>query len=152
MGRRARQTAKSTTRLRARWKLVVNTAGTAAHVSRVPLLWQVCEDDTETRRNQILVCASCTRGYHQLCLSPPLSRVPEEDWYCPRCPDPKKDDDASSAHSDDTDDVDANEGGGRDDVEDFADLCTSEAGVSAADIAAAGPPFDLPVYRYDPHH
>jgi len=113
---------------------------------------QVCEDDTETRRNQILVCASCTRGYHQLCLSPPLSRVPEEDWYCPRCPDPKKDDDASSAHSDDTDDVDANEGGGRDDVEDFADLCTSEAGVSAADIAAAGPPFDLPVYRYDPHH
>ena len=64
----------------------------------------------------------------------------------------KKDDDASSAHSDDTDDVDANEGGGRDDVEDFADLCTSEAGVSAADIAAAGPPFDLPVYRYDPHH
>ena len=123
----------------------------------VPLLWQVCADGTETRRNQILLCASCSRGYHQLCLSPPLSRVPEDDWYCPRCPDPKKDDaSSSSAHTDDTDDtdddVDAGDGADRDVVEDFADFCTSEAGVSAADIAAAGPPFDLPMYRYDPHH
>lgn len=35
---------------------------------------------------QLLLCDNdCGREYHTFCLSPPLSNIPEGDWYCPRC-------------------------------------------------------------------
>eukprot|EP00667_Euglena_gracilis_P017512 EG_transcript_18477 len=33
----------------------------------------------------ILLCDQCEAHYHLGCLSPPLRRVPEGDWFCPRC-------------------------------------------------------------------
>ncbi|TMW56362.1 hypothetical protein Poli38472_006372 [Pythium oligandrum] len=34
----------------------------------------------------LLLCDNdCGREYHTFCLSPPLSKIPEGDWYCPRC-------------------------------------------------------------------
>lgn len=34
---------------------------------------------------QILLCDKCDARYHLYCLSPPLSLVPLEDWFCPKC-------------------------------------------------------------------
>lgn len=34
---------------------------------------------------QIVLCDECNYGYHMMCLDPPLSELPEEDWYCPSC-------------------------------------------------------------------
>ncbi|XP_053404439.1 remodeling and spacing factor 1-like [Mercenaria mercenaria] len=33
----------------------------------------------------ILLCDKCDGSYHMSCLSPPLSLVPLEDWFCPQC-------------------------------------------------------------------
>lgn len=35
--------------------------------------------------DKILLCDKdgCEKGYHIYCLNPPLSRIPEGDWYCP---------------------------------------------------------------------
>ncbi|XP_072931393.1 E3 ubiquitin-protein ligase UHRF1-like [Epargyreus clarus] len=38
------------------------------------------EDD-----GSILLCDECNNGFHMKCLSPPLTQVPEGDWYCPSC-------------------------------------------------------------------
>ncbi|NWT60144.1 UHRF1 ligase, partial [Erythrocercus mccallii] len=32
-----------------------------------------------------LMCDECDMAFHIYCLNPPLSRIPEEDWYCPEC-------------------------------------------------------------------
>ena len=32
----------------------------------------------------MLVC-DCMIGYHIYCLSPPMQKVPDEDWKCPTC-------------------------------------------------------------------
>ena len=37
------------------------------------------------RDELILLCDSCDRGHHTFCLEPPLSDIPEGDWYCPDC-------------------------------------------------------------------
>ena len=37
-------------------------------------------DDTRT-----LLCDNCDKEYHMECLTPPLTAIPEGDWYCPRC-------------------------------------------------------------------
>ena len=33
----------------------------------------------------LLLCDRCDHGYHLDCLDPPLSDVPEDDWFCPQC-------------------------------------------------------------------
>jgi hypothetical protein len=33
----------------------------------------------------MLVCDSCSKGWHMLCLAPPLEEIPEGQWLCPRC-------------------------------------------------------------------
>ncbi|CAH2036157.1 unnamed protein product, partial [Iphiclides podalirius] len=33
----------------------------------------------------IVLCDECDMGYHTGCLRPALARVPDGDWYCPRC-------------------------------------------------------------------
>lgn len=34
----------------------------------------------------MLLCDGCDHGcYHMECLDPPLTKLPEGDWYCPQC-------------------------------------------------------------------
>ena len=33
----------------------------------------------------MLLCDECQRGWHMACLTPPLSKLPEGGWVCPRC-------------------------------------------------------------------
>jgi hypothetical protein len=33
----------------------------------------------------MLVCDSCSRGWHMSCLMPPLECIPDGQWFCPRC-------------------------------------------------------------------
>ena len=40
----------------------------------------VCDDGGD-----LLMCDGCTRAYHPGCLNPPLKRIPEGEWFCPRC-------------------------------------------------------------------
>ncbi|XP_071584171.1 E3 ubiquitin-protein ligase UHRF1 isoform X2 [Heliangelus exortis] len=32
-----------------------------------------------------LMCDECDMAFHIYCLNPPLSSIPDEDWYCPEC-------------------------------------------------------------------
>lgn len=34
---------------------------------------------------EMLLCDLCNTGWHMGCLKPALTKVPEGDWYCPRC-------------------------------------------------------------------
>ena len=47
------------------------------------------EDDTVCRvcdsaegAEKMLLCDICDEGFHMYCLNPPLSKIPEDDWYC----------------------------------------------------------------------
>lgn len=41
---------------------------------------RVCRDGGE-----LLCCDNCPSAYHIYCLNPPLTRIPDEEWLCPRC-------------------------------------------------------------------
>ena len=32
-----------------------------------------------------MLCEDCDRAYHMSCLTPPLNRIPEEEWFCDEC-------------------------------------------------------------------
>ncbi|KAJ8737282.1 hypothetical protein PYW07_000553 [Mythimna separata] len=65
----------------------------------VPLNCLTCRDDEDTLckdcgcylcsgkefPEKIVLCDECNNGYHMICLDPPLTDLPEEDWYCPSC-------------------------------------------------------------------
>ena len=36
----------------------------------------------------MLLCDTCNKGFHLRCLQPPLTSVPDGDWFCPRCRPP----------------------------------------------------------------
>jgi hypothetical protein len=38
-----------------------------------------------SRAARMLLCDGCGKGWHLECLSPPLSEVPDGDWFCKRC-------------------------------------------------------------------
>ncbi|KAJ1454750.1 hypothetical protein M885DRAFT_417947, partial [Pelagophyceae sp. CCMP2097] len=38
-------------------------------------------DDSAT----VLLCDGCDGEFHMACLDPPLSAIPEGDWFCPEC-------------------------------------------------------------------
>lgn len=44
---------------------------------------KVCRRGTSAEA--LLLCDKCDGGYHMHCLDPPLSKVPEGDWFCPKC-------------------------------------------------------------------
>ncbi|KAM3968509.1 E3 ubiquitin-protein ligase UHRF1 [Aphomia sociella] len=64
-----------------------------------PLNCLTCRDDEDTPckdcgcylcsgkefPEKIVLCDECNNGYHMICLTPPLTELPEEDWYCPSC-------------------------------------------------------------------
>lgn len=37
------------------------------------------------RPNAMLECDGCADGYHMFCMDPPLTEVPEDDWFCKKC-------------------------------------------------------------------
>lgn len=43
-----------------------------------------CKDGGE-----LICCETCAQSYHIDCLNPPLSKIPNSEWYCPRCSCPK---------------------------------------------------------------
>ena len=47
----------------------------------------ICQKVEDSDENQMLLCDECNRGYHALCLNPPLTSIPKEEWYCPECLD-----------------------------------------------------------------
>ncbi|CAG4977879.1 unnamed protein product [Colias eurytheme] len=64
-----------------------------------PLNCLVCRDDEDATckecgcytcagkesPEEIILCDECNYGFHMKCLDPPLTKLPEEDWYCPSC-------------------------------------------------------------------
>ncbi|XP_059488288.1 E3 ubiquitin-protein ligase UHRF1-like [Neocloeon triangulifer] len=43
----------------------------------------VCGDKGEEQSQ--LMCDECDNSYHTHCLTPPLKKIPENEWFCPKC-------------------------------------------------------------------
>uniref|UniRef100_A0A8V5GNH2 Zinc finger PHD-type domain-containing protein n=1 Tax=Melopsittacus undulatus TaxID=13146 RepID=A0A8V5GNH2_MELUD len=43
--------------------------------------------NSRARKDQLLFCDDCDRGYHMYCLTPPMSEPPEGSWSCHLCLD-----------------------------------------------------------------
>ena len=41
---------------------------------------RVCRDGGD-----LLCCDRCPSSYHMHCLIPPMTIIPQDDWFCPRC-------------------------------------------------------------------
>ncbi len=63
----------------------VGAGDTAQTLEQPDTACQCCQGRHSNRANQMLLCDGCERGYHQYCLSPPLTKVPAGDWLCPGC-------------------------------------------------------------------
>ncbi|XP_023951353.2 E3 ubiquitin-protein ligase UHRF1 [Bicyclus anynana] len=64
-----------------------------------PFLCDKCRDDRDVdckycgcytcagkeSPDEILLCDECEHGFHMKCLVPPLTAVPDDDWYCADC-------------------------------------------------------------------
>lgn len=50
-----------------------------------PTVCEVCGRSGD--EESMLLCDGCDLGYHMQCLSPPLTEVPIDQWYCPSCND-----------------------------------------------------------------
>ena len=37
------------------------------------------------KEERLLLCDDCDKGFHMDCLDPPLSSIPEGNWFCPFC-------------------------------------------------------------------
>jgi hypothetical protein len=43
----------------------------------------VCTRTTNAKK--MLLCDKCDKGWHMKCMSPPMTVVPEGDWFCVEC-------------------------------------------------------------------
>ena len=58
----------------------------------MPIPWMPCAAQNDSHcfncgkaTAPLLCCELCPRVYHLRCLSPPLTKIPAGDWFCPRC-------------------------------------------------------------------
>ncbi|KAJ2854765.1 hypothetical protein J3B02_002513, partial [Coemansia erecta] len=58
-------------------------APVSATGSVIPERCEVCKSGENDE--QMLICDGCDRGFHMYCLNPPLSAIPNNDWYCDSC-------------------------------------------------------------------
>lgn len=57
-----------------------------APLARTPYVEEGCEICKKNDNHHLIIlCDSCDREYHTYCLNPPLSSIPEGEWYCPHC-------------------------------------------------------------------
>lgn len=63
---------------------------------------RVCQQDW----GDPLLCDECDGAYHLSCLDPPLTTVPENDWYCADCANAKEKAQNTSAVQDDDEEID----------------------------------------------
>jgi hypothetical protein len=53
------------------------------------ILSNECKGGDDAEGNHILLCdgnlGKCNSSYHMHCLNPPISAIPEGDWYCDSC-------------------------------------------------------------------
>ncbi|KAL4480830.1 hypothetical protein ABPG72_001699 [Tetrahymena utriculariae] len=45
----------------------------------------ICDGNTEDDDDKLLLCDRCNNGFHIFCLKPPLTEIPEEQWFCADC-------------------------------------------------------------------
>ena len=45
----------------------------------------ICKKGDTSEGDDILFCDGCDHSYHQQCLTPPITSIPEGDWYCKNC-------------------------------------------------------------------
>ncbi|KAJ2780313.1 hypothetical protein GGI15_003585 [Coemansia interrupta] len=60
-----------------------DVANDSSHSSVIPEQCEVCRSGENDEK--MLICDGCDRGFHMYCLSPPLSTIPTNDWYCNAC-------------------------------------------------------------------
>ncbi|XP_046861318.1 PHD and RING finger domain-containing protein 1-like [Xenia sp. Carnegie-2017] len=48
-----------------------------------PTFCEVC--GSRDNEDTMLLCDGCDKGYHLVCLTPPLRNIPIGDWFCPSC-------------------------------------------------------------------
>ncbi|KAL7541914.1 hypothetical protein ACHAXR_012252 [Thalassiosira sp. AJA248-18] len=53
------------------------------------------------KQNEMLECDKCSQGYHMACMTPPLTAIPEGDWFCDKCMKTEPDADGSKASAGD---------------------------------------------------
>ncbi|KAI8324256.1 JmjC-domain-containing protein [Martensiomyces pterosporus] len=58
-------------------------AGAAGTKVVIPEWCEVCKSGENDE--SMLICDGCDKGFHMYCLSPPLSAIPTNDWYCDSC-------------------------------------------------------------------
>lgn len=108
---------------------------------------QVCGVDDD---NGVLLCDACESECHMACLDPPLERVPEGDWFCPKCLvdvrqnpptrglDPGRRVDESDLEASDSDDEADDEGASDDEDSDVETTSRSSGGGAKRAGAGAG--------------
>jgi len=52
-------------------------------ISQDDIVCQFCSSPHD--EDELLLCDGCDDGWHIYCLNPPLSCVPEGEWFCPKC-------------------------------------------------------------------
>ena len=53
--------------------------------AKKPLGCKICKLPDETQDSFIMLCDGCDGEYHGNCLVPPLTTVPDGEWFCPEC-------------------------------------------------------------------
>ncbi|KAJ6667249.1 hypothetical protein lerEdw1_017227 [Lerista edwardsae] len=51
----------------------------------LPRFYGEREFKKDNKKDQLLFCDDCDRGYHMYCLNPPVSEPPEGSWSCHLC-------------------------------------------------------------------
>ncbi|KAK3009575.1 hypothetical protein RJ639_013968 [Escallonia herrerae] len=72
-----------------RYRSMVEIMRTARHAPAEDYYGRVtCEQcRSGDRADELLLCDKCDKGFHMLCTSPIVARIPIGPWFCPSCSD-----------------------------------------------------------------